>query len=219
MPISRLGQLNGFVPPKPASTLAWVLANIRSIPIYFCFIDYAKTFDCVDHNKLWKILKEMGIPDHLRLVGLHNYYPPCSHKWTQLASSPCDLSGRADTETRSVWLGSCPFHPPQHHPWRWPQGPHRRCPGSRVALLTSPDWVRKGVMEKQQLRSTMELTMWWWAHGQRSQTDPSSCPCSAAHWLCGLQELTELCLSPCFLICPKGMRCLHQRVDMRTQKE
>jgi len=33
--------------------------------IYFCFIDYAKTFDCVDHNKLWKILKEMGIPGHL----------------------------------------------------------------------------------------------------------------------------------------------------------
>ena len=33
--------------------------------IYFCFIDYAKTFDCMDHNKLWKILKEIGIPDHL----------------------------------------------------------------------------------------------------------------------------------------------------------
>ena len=33
--------------------------------LYFCFIDYAKAFDCVDHNKLWKILKEMGIPDHL----------------------------------------------------------------------------------------------------------------------------------------------------------
>ena len=33
--------------------------------IYFCFIDYAKVFDCVDHNQLWKILKEMGIPDHL----------------------------------------------------------------------------------------------------------------------------------------------------------
>ena len=33
--------------------------------IYFCFIDYAKAFDCVGHNKLWKILKEMGIPDHL----------------------------------------------------------------------------------------------------------------------------------------------------------
>ena len=35
--------------------------------IYFCFIDYVKAFDCVDHNKLWKILKEMGIPDHLSL--------------------------------------------------------------------------------------------------------------------------------------------------------
>ena len=33
--------------------------------IYFCFIDYAKAFDCVDHNKLWTILKEMGLPDHL----------------------------------------------------------------------------------------------------------------------------------------------------------
>ena len=41
--------------------------------IYFCFIDYAKDFDCVDHNKLWKILKEMGIPDHLTCL-LRNMY-------------------------------------------------------------------------------------------------------------------------------------------------
>ena len=50
------------------------IANIHSIiekarefqkNLYFCFIDYAKAFDCVDHNKLWKILQEMGIPDHL----------------------------------------------------------------------------------------------------------------------------------------------------------
>ena len=41
--------------------------------IYFCFIDYAKTFDCVDHNKLWKILQEMGIPDHLTCL-LRNLY-------------------------------------------------------------------------------------------------------------------------------------------------
>ena len=41
--------------------------------IYFCFIDYAKGFDCVDHNKLWKILKEMGIPDHLTCL-LKNLY-------------------------------------------------------------------------------------------------------------------------------------------------
>ena len=41
--------------------------------IYFCFIDYAKAFDCVDHNKMWKILKEMGIPDHLTCL-LRNVY-------------------------------------------------------------------------------------------------------------------------------------------------
>ena len=41
--------------------------------IYFCFIDYAKAFDCVDHNKLWNILKEMGIPDHLTCL-LRNLY-------------------------------------------------------------------------------------------------------------------------------------------------
>ena len=41
--------------------------------IYFCFIDYAKAFDCVDHNKLWKILKEMGIPDYLTFLLRHPY--------------------------------------------------------------------------------------------------------------------------------------------------
>ena len=41
--------------------------------IYFCFIGYAKAFDCVDHNKLWKILREMGIPDHLTCL-LRNLY-------------------------------------------------------------------------------------------------------------------------------------------------
>ena len=41
--------------------------------IYFCFIDYAKAFDCVDHNKLWNILKEMGIPDHINCL-LRNMY-------------------------------------------------------------------------------------------------------------------------------------------------
>ena len=45
----------------------WIIKKAREFQknIYFCFIDYAKAFDCVDHNKLWKILKKMGIPDHL----------------------------------------------------------------------------------------------------------------------------------------------------------
>ena len=44
----------------------WIIEKAREFQknIYFCFIDYAKVFDCMDHNKLWKILQEMGIPDH-----------------------------------------------------------------------------------------------------------------------------------------------------------
>ena len=47
--------------------IRWIMEKAREFQknIYFCFMDYAKAFDCVDHNKLWKILKEMGIPDHL----------------------------------------------------------------------------------------------------------------------------------------------------------
>ena len=46
--------------------ICWIIEKRRELQknIYFCFIDHAKAFDCVDHNKLWKILKEMGIPDH-----------------------------------------------------------------------------------------------------------------------------------------------------------
>ena len=47
--------------------------GIPKNPIYFCFTDYVKAFDCVDHNKLWKILKETGIPDHLTCL-LRNLY-------------------------------------------------------------------------------------------------------------------------------------------------
>ena len=52
---------------EPESKLPTSIKRAREFQknIYFCFIDYAKAFDCVDHNKQWKILKEMGIPDHL----------------------------------------------------------------------------------------------------------------------------------------------------------
>ena len=55
--------------------ILWIMEKAREFQknIYFCSIDYAKTFDCVDHNKLWKILKEMGIPDHLTCF-LRNLY-------------------------------------------------------------------------------------------------------------------------------------------------
>ena len=57
----------------PTSAGSWKNQESSRKNIYFCFIDYAKAFDCVDHNKLWKILKEMGIPDHLTCL-LRNLY-------------------------------------------------------------------------------------------------------------------------------------------------
>ena len=57
------------------ANIHWIIKKAREFQknIYLCFIDYTKGFDCVDHNKLWKILKEMGIPDHLTCV-LRNLY-------------------------------------------------------------------------------------------------------------------------------------------------
>ena len=57
------------------SNILWIIKKARELQknIYFCFIDYAKAFDYVDHNKLWKILKMMGIPDHLTCL-LRNLY-------------------------------------------------------------------------------------------------------------------------------------------------
>ena len=57
------------------ANIHWIIKKARDFQknIYFCFIDYVKAFDCVDHNKLWKILKEMGIPDHLTCL-LGNLY-------------------------------------------------------------------------------------------------------------------------------------------------
>ena len=57
------------------ANIFWIIKKAREFQtiICLCFIDYAKAFDCVDHNKLWKILKEMGIPDHLTCL-LRNLY-------------------------------------------------------------------------------------------------------------------------------------------------
>ena len=60
---------------EPEINIHWIIEKAREFQknIYFCFIDYAKAFDYVDHNTLWKILKEMGIPDHLTCL-LRNLY-------------------------------------------------------------------------------------------------------------------------------------------------
>ena len=67
LPDNQAGFRKGRGTRDQIANICWIIEKAREFQktIYFCFIDYAKAFDCVDHNQLWKILKEMGIPDHL----------------------------------------------------------------------------------------------------------------------------------------------------------
>ena len=75
LPNVQAGFRKGRGTRNQIANIRWIMEKAREFQnnIYFCFIDYAKAFDCVDHNKLWKILKEMGIPDHLICL-LRNLY-------------------------------------------------------------------------------------------------------------------------------------------------
>ena len=75
LPDVQAGFRKGRGTRDPIVNIRWIIEKVREFHknIYFFFIDYAKAFDCVDHNKLWKILQEMGIPDHLTCL-LKNLY-------------------------------------------------------------------------------------------------------------------------------------------------
>ena len=75
LPDVQAGFRKGRETRDQIANMRWIIKKAREFQknIYFCFIGYAKTFDCVDHNKLWKILQEMGIPDHLTCP-LRNLY-------------------------------------------------------------------------------------------------------------------------------------------------
>ena len=75
VPDVKAGFRKGSGTRDQIANICWIMEKEREFQknIYFCFIDYAKAFDCVDHKKLWKILKEMGIPDHLICL-LRNLY-------------------------------------------------------------------------------------------------------------------------------------------------
>ena len=76
--------------------------------IYFCFIDYAKAFDCVDHNKLWKILQEMGIPDHLSYL-LRNLYA-CQEATVRMGHRKTDWFQIGKRVRQDYILSSCLFN-------------------------------------------------------------------------------------------------------------
>ena len=68
LPDVQAGFRKGKGPRDQIANISWIIEKARQFQkknIYLCFIDYTKAFDCSDHNKLWKILKEMGIPDHV----------------------------------------------------------------------------------------------------------------------------------------------------------
>ena len=75
LPDVKAGLRKGRGTRVQIANIRWIIAKARELQknIYFCFLDYAKAFDCMDHNKLWKIRKEMGIPDHLT-CRLRNLY-------------------------------------------------------------------------------------------------------------------------------------------------
>ena len=75
LPDVQAGSRKGRGIRDQMTNIGWIIEKAREFQknIDFCFLDYAKAFDCVDHNKLWKILKEMGIPDHLTCL-LRNLY-------------------------------------------------------------------------------------------------------------------------------------------------
>ena len=75
LPDVQAGFRKGRETRDQIANIVWIIEKAREFQknIYFPFIDYATGFDCVDHNKLWKILKEMGIPDHLTCL-LRNLY-------------------------------------------------------------------------------------------------------------------------------------------------
>ena len=75
LPDVQVGFRKGRGTRDQIANIRWIIEKAREYQknIYFCFNDYAKAFDCVDHNKLWKILQEMGIPDHLTCL-LRNLY-------------------------------------------------------------------------------------------------------------------------------------------------
>ena len=74
LPDVQAGFRKGRRTRDPIASIHWIIKKGREFQKnIYCFIDYAKAFDCVDHNKLWKILKEMGIPDHLTCL-LRNLY-------------------------------------------------------------------------------------------------------------------------------------------------
>ena len=88
------------------ASIHWIIEKAREFQknTYFCFIDYAKAFDCVDHNKLWKILEEIGIPDHLTCL-MRNLYAG------QEATVRTDMKQQTGSKSGKEYIKAVYCHP------------------------------------------------------------------------------------------------------------
>ena len=105
------------------ASICWIIEKTREFQknIYLCFINYMKAFDCVDHNKLWKVLKEMGIPDHLfcplrnlyagqeatvrTLCGTNDWFKTEKAVWQGCLLSPCLFNLLHQAHNEKCWAG------------------------------------------------------------------------------------------------------------------
>ena len=105
LPDIQAGFRKGIGTRNQIANINWIIEKVREFQknIYFCFIDYAKAFDCVGHNKLWKILKEMGWPDHLTCF-LRNLY--AGQKATEL-----DMKQQTGSKLGKEYIKAVYCHP------------------------------------------------------------------------------------------------------------
>ena len=106
LPNVQVGFSKGTGTRVQIANIRWIIEKAREFQknIYFCFIDYAKAFDCVDHNKLWKILKEMEIPDHLTCL-LRNLYAG------QEATVKLDMEQQTGSKQEKEYVKAVYCHP------------------------------------------------------------------------------------------------------------
>ena len=110
LPDVQAGFRNGRGTRYQIANICWIIKKARGFQknIYFCFIDYAKAFDCVDHIKLWKIMKELGIPDHLICL-LRNLYAG-QEATVRTGLRPTDWFEIGKEESQGCILSPCLFN-------------------------------------------------------------------------------------------------------------
>ena len=103
LPDVQAGFKKGRGSRNQIANICWIIKKAGEFQknIYFCFIDYAKAFDCVDHHKLWKILQELGIPDHLTCL-LRNLYA---------GQEGTVRTRHGMTDSRKVYIKAVYYHP------------------------------------------------------------------------------------------------------------